>query len=627
MNIEFQCGALVLLLVLLFAFLKEKHLGLTNSRLFFVAIISCIVCEIFDIMSIIAIHEATYNGFSPDITKVVCKTYLCTLVLQGYLGLIYASAGIMYRRRHLAVRITYFVAFMLCESGVAITDIDYYMDGRTVYSFGPSTRITYGVAVLFIVSTIIIAFKYRDGLLKRRRNAMLIWQSCWLIAAVIQFLVPELLLVGFAAAVGMVILYAELENPNEFVDRESGLFTQNGMKMYVKDKYMRGKKFSALFIKIKFHSDTVDKVTVRMVNGLRKLGKEPSFRLDDNLYAIIYDDEETMWDKFAKVKMMKAAAVDIRAEGVYTVIPDSTLFVNHEEFFRFQKFYDEAAPGTIIADQETIDNVKKHEDMKIFIDDALRDDRVQVYYQPFYDTKKGYYTVAEALLRVLDEDGKVVPPMEIIPIAEENGQIVPLGIRIFEKVCEFLGKGEIQKLGIEYIEVNISVAQFDSENPYKFVVDVMNKYNVKPEWINLEITETASNDLKHILLSNMEKLIAEGVHFSLDDFGTGRSNLDYFVSMPVCVIKFDYNFMQEFFTNDKVKQVVTGMTDIFHRMGMSIVSEGIETREQMDKMLDLGIEYIQGYYLSRPINEDDFVEFLRKNNDGKLLVNEQTQSS
>ena len=142
----------------------------------------------------------------------------------------------------------------------------------------------------------------------------------------------------------------------------------------------------------------------------------------------------------------------------------------------------------------------------------------------------------------------------------------------------------------------------------------MKKHNIKAEWINLEITETASNDLKHVLLLNMNKLISEGIEFSLDDFGTGRSNLDYFVNMPVKNIKFDYSFTQGFFTNDKIKQVMTGMTDILHNMNMHIVSEGIETKEQMDAMIDLNIEYIQGYYLSKPINEDEFIEFLKEKN-------------
>ena len=199
-------------------------------------------------------------------------------------------------------------------------------------------------------------------------------------------------------------------------------------------------------------------------------------------------------------------------------------------------------------------------------------------------------------------------------MAERNGQIIPLGIRIFEKVCQFLATGKAQELGLENIEVNISAAQFDQTNPYAFVLENMEKYKIKPEWINLEITETASSDMKQILLMNMRKLINKGIMFSLDDFGTGRSNLDYFITMPVKNIKFDYSFTQGYFNNVKTRHVVKGMIGIIRNMGLQIVSEGVETEEQLDTMIALGVHYIQGFYFSRPIPGDKFLEFLKENN-------------
>ncbi|MBP5415082.1 MAG: EAL domain-containing protein, partial [Lachnospiraceae bacterium] len=119
---------------------------------------------------------------------------------------------------------------------------------------------------------------------------------------------------------------------------------------------------------------------------------------------------------------------------------------------------------------------------------------------------------------------------------------------------------------------------------------------------------------KTIMIQNMEKLIDQGVSFSLDDFGTGRSNIDYFVNMPVRTIKFDYTFTRGFFDNEKIKHVLTGMLDIIHKMNLSVVVEGIETKEQMEVMKSMGVEFIQGFYYSRPIPENEFMEFLRQNN-------------
>ena len=222
--------------------------------------------------------------------------------------------------------------------------------------------------------------------------------------------------------------------------------------------------------------------------------------------------------------------------------------------------------------------------------------------------------MAEALARIRKSDGEIVPPGEFIPLAEENGQIIPIGTRVFDKVCRFISSGEAGKLGLKFIEVNLSAAQFDLENPALFVLKYTEKYNIDPGMINLEITETAAAKNRDIMLMNIQKLSEKGVTFSLDDFGTGRSNLDYFVNMPVRNIKFDYSFTQGYFNNEKTRHVLSGMADIFHKMDMHIVSEGIETEEQMKAMKDIGVEYIQGFYYSRPLPETEFLEFLAEKN-------------
>ena len=116
------------------------------------------------------------------------------------------------------------------------------------------------------------------------------------------------------------------------------------------------------------------------------------------------------------------------------------------------------------------------------------------------------------------------------------------------------------------------------------------------------------------MLRNMTRLLERGVTFSLDDFGTGRSNIDDFVNMPVQNIKFDYTFTREFFNNDKIKHVLIGLMDILHKMDMGVVAEGIETEEHVKVMKDMGVEFIQGFYYSKPIPEDGFLTYLRDNN-------------
>ena len=598
-------------------FMREKKLDLMNRKLFQRAIYVCFACLVFDITSIVLINMSVHSGFSQTVTSVVCKIYIMLLVMQGYIGYVYASTSLLPREETWAkaVRLASHIIFAVGEVLMLILPIDFTAQGRVVYSFGPSTSVAYSLSAVYILSTIVTTVSYRKEMPGRRFVAMLLWQGIWLLAAVIQFALPQILLVGFASSFGMVILYIQLENPSEYIDGTTGLFTTNALSAYVHDKYKFGKRFSMFTAKIHYLTNYVDynmeqSAVMRTSRALVELGPEPAFRIDDDTFCVLYDDEERMFEKAAHIKRQKDNVIDFPAKGTYLLIADSTIMSGPDEFFRFLHTYLEEEQEIVVANEEMVQKLRDQNRTKELIEEALREDRVEVFYQPFFNVKETRFNVAEALVRIRREDGTLIPPGEFIPVAEETGQVIQLGVRVFEKVCQLLAKGDVQRYGLEQIEINVSAAQFDNDNPAKFVSKLIERYTINPNLINLEITESAAAQNKDIMLMNMNKLIEKGVTFSLDDFGTGRSNIDYFVNMPVSTVKFDYSFTHTFFENDKVKPVLTGMVDIVHKMHLSVVAEGIETEEQMKIMRNMGIEYIQGFYFSRPIPEDEFVSFL-----------------
>ena len=249
--------------------------------------------------------------------------------------------------------------------------------------------------------------------------------------------------------------------------------------------------------------------------------------------------------------------------------------------------------------------------------DAIREDRVEVFYQPIYSTHKKVFVSAEALVRIRDEEGNIIMPGNFIEVAERTGLIMRLGQIVFEKVCQLIQTKNPMQYGIEYIEVNLSVIQCGYENLASSYIKIMKKYKVPPSVINLEITETATLNEKRTLLANMHQLREYGVTFSLDDFGTGQSNLNYIVDMPVDIVKFDKDMIQSYFENDKAKFVMDAAMHMIHGLDLRIVSEGIETKEQYATMEKLGINYIQGYYFSKPLSQDKFITFIKEKYTGK----------
>lgn len=621
LNITLQSCALFMLVVLLIIFLQERALDLSSRRLYLYALISCIVCLSLDIASVVSIRSAA-EGVLPRIAALgICKLYVMSVVFQSYEGFLYAAGEFFATTSHRTIRKAYQASLILGLILIAVLPLDYHFDADAVYSYGASPAATYVFSLLYIISTISMAFYNTDRVPLRRRRAILLWQCSWLVAAAVQFFRPELLLVGFGGAFGMVILYAELENPHEGLDRMSGLFTANALFDYVSDCYHHGRAFSAICVRYEHPNQVTDyeterKIMVRTANYFKTFSDAFVFRNEDNEFILLFHDSEIMEKALGEILTTIYRMIDLPLKFRYILVPDSTLANSSDEFFRLHRYLVSLSSGqeTTFADEAAIEHIREYGIIKEMIESAMDDNRVEVFFQPMFNVDKHKFTTAEALVRIRDKDGELVPPGKFIPVAEENGLIIPLGEEIFRQVCEMLATGEPTRLGIEYIEVNLSVAQFDQQNLADVFFEIADEYGVDSAVINLEITETASTSAKLVLLNNMKKFLDKGVRFSLDDFGTGRSNLDYFIEMPVDIIKFDYTFTQSYFTNPKAKEVMESVVGMFHRMDMKIVSEGVETREQFDAMCDLGINYIQGFYFSKPLPKDALLKFLREKN-------------
>jgi EAL domain-containing protein (putative c-di-GMP-specific phosphodiesterase class I) len=196
---------------------------------------------------------------------------------------------------------------------------------------------------------------------------------------------------------------------------------------------------------------------------------------------------------------------------------------------------------------------------------------------------------------------------------EADGRIIELGRIVFEDVCKFISENNMDELKLRYIEVNLSAVQCMQEDLASSYIEIMKKYKIDPKYINLEITETAQST-KSILLKNMALLKEYGVSFSLDDFGTGNSNLNYVIEMPVEIVKFDKGMVNSYFENKIASFVMNSAINMVKGLGYKIVFEGIQEETQIELLKKLDVDYIQGFFYSKPITQADFINFIRSNN-------------
>jgi EAL domain-containing protein (putative c-di-GMP-specific phosphodiesterase class I) len=399
--------------------------------------------------------------------------------------------------------------------------------------------------------------------------------------------------------------------------------------MYLTQEYYELKPFSSIIVcnsaDWKLSEDEETKILVEMSEYLHSFGAK-LFRLQGNDFALIYDSK----DEHEMDEIESAVNLDVMRHRFKTpwgdefltntkflYIPDGHIATSFDEYMDIYSRYKDTF--TNAEDMKTLDDqagqsIREYRQMVLEIKDALSTDRVEVFYQPIYSISTDKFVSAEALARIRGKDGKMIMPGKFIPVAEETGLIEQIGERVFEKTCKCITEDKLKEKGVDYVEVNLSVSQ--CENPLLSTKydDIMKKLGVTPSEVNLEITESSTLNQRGILLDNMNKLMNLGCNFSLDDFGTGESNLNYIMDMPVKIVKFDRSMVQEYFSNEKARVVITATVNMIKQLGLQTVAEGVETADQFEEIKQLGIDYIQGFYFSKPLPKSDFITFLNEKN-------------
>jgi EAL domain-containing protein (putative c-di-GMP-specific phosphodiesterase class I) len=538
-----------------------------------------------------------------------------------------------------------YVFLLVCADALVISQpIEYYQNNNRVYTAGTAVYLTYVFGLSLILGTLFVVFKYRKQINRYRRNAVLHWMIIWMVGAVTQYRFNDYLLVSFASTVGIILMFFALENPESNLDRQFGCFHSHVLNEYVVQKMKLRETFSILYINLAEHysdsdSEKINYEIQRLIDNLNLNRNARVFKMLSKDLIAIYPSTESMRRAYQGIKekffgnavdepreVLSAMQVDYNFPTALMITMDDGRLAGSMEALRGaismlrMENKDITVPTHREITEDTLERLHADEVICEEIKRAMDEDRVEVFYQPIYSTAEDCFVSAEALVRIRQKDGSILPPGKFIPVAEKTGIIITLGERVFEKTCAFLGTGVPQDLGIQYIEVNLSVVQFEQKDLADKYIRIMEKYRISPSLINLEITETASIQSKRGLQNNMERLMRYGVDFSLDDFGNGHSNLNYVIDMPVELVKLDMSLIQAYEKEQKARAVVQGTVDMIQRMDMHTVTEGVETREQLEEMRRLGVNYIQGFYFSKPLSEQEFVEFLKKNQKNRTVV-------
>jgi len=241
---------------------------------------------------------------------------------------------------------------------------------------------------------------------------------------------------------------------------------------------------------------------------------------------------------------------------------------------------------------------------------AIESGELALYYQPKICLSDGYVVGAEALIRWTNKVYGFVSPVELIQLAESSGFINELGDWVIERACQDLKALHDKGRKDLNISINISTVQLRNKELRSRFLEIVERYDIDPKWIDLELTETllASDDEQ--LTYNLSKLREAGASLSIDDFGTGYSNLGYLKRFEVETLKIDRSFIHDLPANPNNQAIVRAVLQICEELGMGSVAEGVEDSETACFLKTIGCEFAQGYYWSRPVPIRELEQFL-----------------
>ncbi len=629
--IEYEIAALGLELMLLALYCIRNNFPCATNRFYF-AMLSCgITATTFNLLSVFTLAQA-------DSLPVGINYFTNMVYLLAYNGsaLLFFLYVLHVTENEKTIRIgkkIFYVSFIIVTFLITTTPLTkwiIYFDDLE-YRHGPLFIVLYIISVFMLLSVFFLFFKFKYKLDRMQTFSIMGLDLATVIVVLVQQFFSELLIQNFVISLFFVLIYFSLQNPDDYIDKTSHCFNNSAFyetaAIYLKKKT----PFCVVAFTLDDYQTVVRLLGIKtgeiMINNIAShlqslFGKSRIYHLTGCRYAVLLDSRIALSsdgaieliDAFFR-EPYKIHTAEIPLKPYFCVIDYPSFKFTTEDIsdildYSFHEMQHNRDISVITASDEALKQKRRELQIINCVKNAIRQKTFQVYYQPIYNTKVGRFTSAEALIRLFDEELGFISPEEFIPMAEQNGMITEIGEIVFRSVCEFISRNDMKKLGLEYIETNLSAIQIMQERLSRQLNDIMEEYGVAPETVNFEITETAKTVGEVTLEKNIDALIKLGASFSMDDYGTGFSTASYLITLPISIVKIDKSILWSSMENKDAFTVLRHTIAMLKSLNKEIVVEGVETEKMRDLLIDMGVDYLQGYLYSKPIPDQEFIDFL-----------------
>ena len=640
---QYAVAALFIEAVVIFFYFQKRSLP-TFQNIVFLIILTVVTLESFAELGVTYL-EKHIDEYSLNFVYLVECIYYSFNTTFGLAFAVYNLSvfdifGRLKRKSIITIKTGMMVPYILCLILIWLSPVFkdsypliFYLDSLTGYHRGNNIwfYILCSTKAFYIIFSFVIIFAFHRYIEKSKMQVFYFFFLVITSTSGLQLINCSLLLESFGMALVTLVYFFFIQKPEEMLDVATDTLNQSALQRVLRYNLTVNRPFTCITIYV---DDTVFIANTFGLNQLNAFLTEAGNFLKQNFsYAnvysrqpgcfciLLYDADETKLNNTIRT-----------LNGRF----QQTWFRDNVELKLYVRLCIIDCPKDAESPEEVMDIINmistderyrqslvfaseidlKYRRRTIYIEHCLRngltENRFDVFYQPIYSTAEKKIIGAEALIRLKDENGQFISPEDFIPIAEKTGAILRIGEYVFESVCLALSQINTEEYGIQKIDINLSVAQCMQEILAEQILKINSIYQIPTSIINLEITETAAAHTPEILLKNMQTLSNAGFELSLDDYGSGYSNMSYMLNLPFKMIKIDKFIVWAAFTNKRAEKALAATIKMIKEIGMTVLAEGVETPEQAEWLIASGCDYLQGFYYSRPIPKNEFLDIMKK---------------
>lgn len=645
--IQLQLVALAFMLVLEFMYFHRRRLPILSTRTFIGILIFSLVFIIADTSVILVSKLHLPRNWGMRLASQIRLYAYLNFSLCQYLYISFLQG----RRQHIKV-IDGIKIFSIYAVGVlSIISVNFLTknEQQGLFAYDVINLINNIISLFYAFMTIIesrIFYKKNPDSFFRGKRRYIYWNlAVWIVIVIIQILQSKTTLSSIGIASMCFLMYMGLETPGNYIDHDTEAMNLTALRLILQDYISHKKVFFILNIDIEdygsieeqFGESIATTLVSKVSEFVLKSFTYPVFHVAPNSITLIVPNNKRLEHNFYVDLIIKR--LKERLEQSWFVGENSFYLSSHCDFIVYPDdlntkisihefislindwhFYSKDLGFIRQANPELVKNRKRHNKIVKLVREAIDNDGIEMYYQPIYELQTKKFTNFEALVRLKDNKTYgYISPEEFIPLAEKHGLIMRLSDRIFNQVFDFVATHDLSSKGINHMEVNLSGLQsVDAALPEQ-MTQLLRKYELNPNIVNLEITESIAITSSFMLKKNMDELKKIGCTFSMDDFGTGYSNLSQMAKVDYELIKIDKSLLWPCFDKNNpvqanAKIILDNMITMILNLGKKIVVEGVETKEQLDYLEKMGVTYIQGFYFSKPLPAADYLKFLEEHN-------------